>query len=43
MTNGRVEESTFRREMAAFLRAAADHLEKPGEPHEEVPDATAHG
>ncbi|GAB2731758.1 hypothetical protein ACFPZJ_07580 [Streptomyces bullii] len=43
LTNGRVEESTFRREMAAFLRAAADHLEKPGEPHEEVPDATAHG
>ncbi|MYR45077.1 hypothetical protein [Streptomyces sp. SID5910] len=38
--DGVVDEQVTRRQLAAFLRAAADHLETPDE---EVPDAAAHG
>lgn len=39
LTDGRVDERSFRREMASFLRAAADRLDKPTEDDEGVDDA----
>ncbi|MFB8772109.1 hypothetical protein [Streptomyces broussonetiae] len=43
VTDGRVDELAFRRELAAFLRETADALEDPTEDDEEVPDAAARG
>ncbi|MEV2249395.1 hypothetical protein AB0I94_02360 [Streptomyces sp. NPDC050147] len=31
VADGRMDERAFRREMVGFLRAAADHLEKPSD------------
>ncbi|MGW0550552.1 hypothetical protein [Streptomyces altiplanensis] len=41
LRDGRMDETAFRREMAGFLRAAADHLENPSEDDQEEPDAPA--
>lgn len=43
LLDGSLNESVFRRQMAEFLRAAAEHLERPRaeEDREEAPDAPA--